>query len=468
MINTDGATSIRRRLLALLIVPTTLVFLAGTASDYVSGIKPVWEAYDQALADAALAIRGYVRADAEGRPKVLLSPEAVSVLRTDTVDAIYYHVSGPGGSYLAGDADLPDVTLLGKNPAFHTLSYHGQPTRLVTYRSMTSFGDITTTVGETVNKRQHVRSGLLFTILTTDVLELCLILGLVWLGVSLALKPLNALREQVAKRSPRDLDPIPAESAPIEVKTLVLELNRLFATIAESSRSQRQFLESAAHQLRTPLAGVQAQLELLVAEEAAPPRRERIALALGATRRLSHTTQQLLALARSDHEILANSEFRPLDLAVIAESRVSEALSRAISVGIDLGAELQPAPLEGIAWLLSESMSNLIDNAITYTLSGGVVTVRSGTLDESVFVEVVDSGLGIPPEERERVTSRFFRGRRSKGTGSGLGLAIVADVARLHNAKLAISAGPEDRGTCIRLEFPKFGSSIFRTVSIRC
>jgi two-component system, OmpR family, sensor histidine kinase TctE len=450
----DRAPSIRKRLLALLIVPTTLVLLAGTASDYLSGIKPVRDAYDQALADAALAIAGYVRTDASGQLNVVLPPEAITVLRTDSVDSIYFRVAGPGDAFLAGDRDLPRVRSTGTNPAFRTMMFRGQPTRLATYRRVTDGGDVTTTVGETLNKRQRVRGGLLVTVLTTDVTEVALILGLVWLGVSLALKPLLELRAQVAQRSPRDLKPLAASSVPMEVRTLVDELNRLFATIAESSRSQRQFLESAAHQLRTPLAGVQAQLELLVAEEPAPAKRERLALTLGATRRLSHTTQQLLALARSEHGDLAHAEFRALDLATIAEGCVSDLVSRAVAAGLDLGAELERAPVEGIAWLLAEAVSNLIDNAITYTPFGGTITVRSGRRGDAAFVEVVDTGVGIPPDERDRATSRFFRGQRSRGTGSGLGLAIVSDVARLHDATLTIGPGVDERGTCVRLQFP--------------
>jgi two-component system sensor histidine kinase TctE len=450
----ERAPSIRRRLLALLVVPTTLVLLAGAASDFISGITPVRDAYDRALADAALAIAGHVRTDAAGHLSVVLPEEAIAVLRTDSSDSIYFRVSGPDGAYLAGDKDLPEVASRARNPAFRDLVFRGMPTRVVTYRSATSIGNVSTTVGETTNKRERVRNSLLLTVLSADLVELAMILALVWIGVSLALKPLSALREQVAKRSPRDLRPIACDTVPTEVRTVVSELNRLFATIAASSRSQQQFLESAAHQLRTPLAGVQAQLELFMAEEQTPSRRERLALTLGATQRLSHTTQQLLALARSEHAASSFSDFRATDLVMIAETCIADRLSRAISAGVDLGGELEPAPVDGIAWLLGEAVGNLIDNAITYTPAGGSVTVRCGRQGETVFIEVIDTGAGIPQEEREKVTSRFVRGRHSRGTGSGLGLAIVADVARLHGASLTIGTGPEDRGTAVRLRFP--------------
>ena len=445
--------SIRRRLLALLVVPTILVLLAGAASDYISGIKPVRDAYDRALADAALAIAGHVRTDAAHHVSVLLPDEAIAVLRTDTSDAIYFRVTGPDGTFLAGDKDLPVAGALIHNPSFHDVTFRERPVRLVSYRVATSVGDVTITVGETLNKRQQVQESLVVSMLGADLLELGLILALVWIAVGVALQPLSELRKQVASRSPRDLEPIASSSVPLEVRTVVDELNRLFATIALANRSQQQFLESAAHQLRTPLAGVQAQLELLMSEETRQATRERLALTLGATRRLTHTTQQLLALARSEHAESTFSEFRPVDLASIAESCVTDFVSRGIAAGVDLGAELDSAPVEGVAWLLGEALSNLVDNAITYTPTGGSITVRCGRRGEAVFVEVADTGSGIPPDERDRVARRFVRGSNSRGTGSGLGLAIVADVARLHGAALTISDGAESRGTCVRLQF---------------
>jgi two-component system sensor histidine kinase TctE len=447
----EYAPSIRRRLLALLVVPATLALLAGTVSDYLSNINPVRDAYDQALADAALAIAGHVRKEPGGRLSLVLPSEAITVLRTDAIDSIYFRVSGPDGKFIAGDIDLPVARSHQGNRSYDNSVYRGVPIRLVSFRSDTT--GVTTTVAETLNKRERIRTQLLSTVLWTDLLELAAILILVWIGVSLALQPLQTLREQIAKRSARDLEPLSPTSAPVEVRTLVDALNRLFHTIEESSRTQRQFVESATHQLRTPLAGIQAQLELLIGDEQHPMRRERLALTLGATRRLSHTTQQLLALARSEHATFAHADFQSVDLAGLAESCATDYVNSAIAADIDLGVELQPATVHGIAWLIAEAVGNLIDNAITYTPRGGSITVACGTRSGTAFIEVADTGIGIPPEERERVTGRFFRGEHSRGSGSGLGLAIVADVARLHNASLTIASGAEGVGTSVRLEF---------------
>lgn len=446
--------SIRRRLLALLVVPAIFVLFAGTVSDYISSINPVRDAYDRALGDGAIAIAGYVRTTSDGRMSLVLPDEAIGVLRADAVDSIYFRVTAPDGSLVAGDKDLPQAHRTFANPSFQTATFRNQPTRIVSYRSTSSAGIVTTTVAETMNKRELVRRQLLSSVLTADLVELVAILALVWLGVSVALKPLHALREQITRRSARDLAPLSARSVPGEVRTLVDSLNRLFKRIDESSRSQQRFLESATHQLRTPLAGIQAQLELLIAEEATPAKRDRLRLTLGATRRLSHTTQQLLALARSEHAASTYADFRTVDLVSLVESIVADQVSRAVSANVDLGVELESASVYGVAWLIAEAISNLIDNAITYTPDGGSITVRCGRQQDIVFLEVIDTGVGIPAEERDRVTERFFRGELSRGVGSGLGLAIVTDVARLHGAELTITAGAEGRGTGVRLEFP--------------
>jgi two-component system sensor histidine kinase TctE len=449
----EAAPSIRRRLLALLVLPAIVVLLAGTLSDYFSSIEPVRSAYDQALADGAIAISAHVQAHTDGRITLVLPPEAITVLRTDAVDTVYFRVSAPNGALLAGDADLPQNRTARSNPSYQTVEFRGQPIRLVNYRSVTPSGTVTTSVAETMNKRQHIRTQLLSTVLTTDLAELFAILALVWVAVSVALKPLTTLRDQIARRSARELEPLNSATVPLEVRTLVDALNRLFRMIGENSRAQRQFLESATHQLRTPLAGIQAQLELLIADEPEHSRRSRLALTFDATRRLSHTTQQLLALARSENAVSAYSEFRIVDLAEVAESSVADHVSRAVAADIDLGAELHPAPVHGIAWLIAEAVNNLVDNAITYTPAGGSITVRCGESGSKVFIEVVDSGIGIPPEERERVIARFFRGKLSRGTGSGLGLAIVADVAHLHGAVLTLASAQDERGLRVRMEF---------------
>jgi two-component system sensor histidine kinase TctE len=453
-LQSERVRSIRRRLFGLLLVPSVLVLAAGTLGDYLTAVTPFREAYDQSLIDGALAVAANVHLDAQKRPTLTLPPEAVAILRADSSDSIYYRVSDSRGALIAGDASLPEAPRSATNPSRGYATYLNERIRVISYRTYTNAGPLTISVAETTHKRDAVRRHILSSSLAVDLMELGIVLAVIGFGVRLALSPLREVEEQIAQRSARDLAPLPLDRVPVEIRSIVETLNRLFNTVSESATAQRRFLESAAHQLRTPLTGVQAQLELMAADETDSAKRQRLTLVLDAARRLGHTTQQLLTLARSDEAANLRWELTDIDLADIVESVVADRLAAADSAGVDLGAELRPAPVKGVAWLLSEAVGNLANNAIAHSPRGSQVTVRSGMHGRTPFIEVTDSGVGIPAAERERVLERFVRGSNARGAGSGLGLAIVREVAQLHDATVAIDNGPDGRGTSVTLRFP--------------
>jgi two-component system sensor histidine kinase TctE len=299
-----------------------------------------------------------------------------------------------------------------------------------------------------------MRTHILSSALAVDFMELGIVLAVIGIGVRLALSPLREVQEQIAQRSGRDLAPLPLYRVPVEIRSIVDTLNRLLVMLSESATAQRRFLESAAHQLRTPLTGIQAQLELMAADETEASKRQRLTLILDAARRVTHTTQQLLTLARSDEAANLRWELVDVSLPAIVESIVADRVATADRAGVDLGAEIRPASVRGVGWLLSEAVGNLANNAIAHSPPGGQVTLRCGLHRGAPFVEVTDSGVGIPPEERDRVFERFVRGSNARGAGSGLGLAIVREVAQLHGAKVDISTGPNGKGTTVTLTFP--------------
>lgn len=438
----------------MLLWPALILLLAGALIDFLSGLTPVNNAYDHALIDAALAVAAHVRAGANGELMADLPPRASNVLRTDPEDSIFFRISAPDGRFIAGDIDLPSAPAGSFNPALSDDMFRGEPIRRVSYLAMTSAGPADITVAETIRKRQRVRTQLLSTVLAVDLVELAAILVLAWIAVRFGLRPLDALRAQIAGRSARELAPLQIDPVPTEVRGVVEELNRLFATVRDSSRAQRQFLENAAHQLRTPLTGIQAQLELLAAEEATRPVHSRVSALHQATRRLAHTANQLLALARSEQAGGPSLEFETVDLTSVVEATVTKYFDHVYAQGIDLGADAQPAQAEGVPWLLHELVNNLIENALVNTPGGGSVTARCSTEAGRAFIEVLDTGIGIPEDERELVTQRFFRGKSARGDGSGLGLAIVSEIAALHGARLTIGSGKDGHGTCVRVSFP--------------
>jgi two-component system sensor histidine kinase TctE len=450
---TEQATSVKRRLLGLLLVPLTLLLGAGMLVDYAVGTKPVPLAYDQALVNTAIGIAAHVRVE-DGRIGAHLSPQEEALLRSDRYDAIYYLVTGPDGGYVAGDRGLP-AAASPRNPSYADAAFRGEPVRVASYRIQSAAGAVTISVAETRHKRERARRRLLASLFLTDVAQLGGTLLLVWIGVRHGLRPLTALRDEIAARSARDLAALDEAPVPAEVRPLVRALNRLFATVREAAAAQQQFLANAAHQLRTPLGGIQAQLELLARDPVAAPLRERVLALHEGSRRAAHTANQLLALARAEPSAIIADDIRPVDLRALVADAVAAQLDRALIAGIDLGAEAEPVRIAGSDWLLRELLANLLDNALAYTPAGGRVTLRCGDDGDGAFLEVEDDGPGIPPAERERVLARFYRVPGSPGNGCGLGLAIVDEIARLHGADLLIAGGADGRGTRVRLRFAR-------------
>ena len=459
------AFSIRHRLLLLLSAPLALLLAAGVLIDYFSTIAPLRAAYDQVVASSIVAVAAHLDIGADGRVKSELSDQAIAVLRADNHDEIYYLVLDADSNFVAGDAGLPVAPEGSDNPSFTDADYRGVPVRVATYRLKNASGVVLISVGETTNKRREAARDMLTYIVVSDVAQLVGTLFLVWVGVRVGLRPLLALRDQIERRSARDLAALDESQVPSEVRPLTQALNRLFATVAEVANAQHRFLANAAHQLRTPLAGLQAQLELLLSDlkeqgAADPALRERVARLYSGMQRLGHTANQLLALARAEPSANPAGDFRELDLADLARDGVAAHFDRALVAHVDLGLEAAPAPAQGSDWLLRELLANLIDNALAYTPPGGNVTVRCGVAGEgeagrrSAFLEVEDDGPGIPEAERARVFERFYRIADSEHEGNGLGLAIVDEIARAHGATVELAEGAGGRGTRVRVTLP--------------
>ena len=371
------APSVSRRLLGLLLLPLALLLGIGVFIDYRTGSAPIRAAYDRALHEMALAVAAHLHdADTDGRIDADLPPQAVAVLRADSVDAIYFVVRAADGHVISGDADLQPTT--DAHGEFSDGMFRGEAVRMVSHPTRVGDTAITITIAETTHKRATAIRSILTSIVLTDIVQLGGTLLLVWTGVRYGVRPLRALGEQIAQRSARDLAPLDRAQVPTEVRPLVNTLNALFETVRDSARGQQQFLADAAHQLRTPLSGVIAQLDLLARESGDDALGARLRALHEGTRRLAHTANQLLALARSERSATTHDDFHVVDLEALATDAVAQYLDRSLLAYIDLGAETAPARTVGSAWLLRELLGNLVDNALTYTPAGGRVTVRSG------------------------------------------------------------------------------------------
>ena len=451
--SSENAPSVRRRLLRFLLLPLALLLGIGIFIDYQTGTSSIRLAYDQVLREASLAIAAHVR-NAHGEIVADLPPQSVAMLRSDSRDTIYYVVRGPLGGLISGDSDLPVSGLDQSMPAYRDVVYRGQPIRIVGYATIVDGAAVTIAVAETLHKRESASKHILTSIVLSDVLQLIGTLLLVWLGVRYGVRPLRALSAQIAKRSARELSPLDQVAVPAEVRPLVQALNGLFETVRVAALSQQQFLANAAHQLRTPLTGIIAQLDLLARDPDAGAVRDRLVALHEGTRRLAHTANQLLALARAEPSANLVDDFHQVDLGLLVAETVARHLDRSLLTHIDLGAEAESVRVHGSAWLLRELLANLVDNALHYTPVGGCVTVRCGRCESGAFLEVEDDGPGIPEADRAHILERFYRVPGSPGSGCGLGLAIVDEIARVHDAHLTIDAAPAAHGTLARVRFP--------------
>jgi two-component system sensor histidine kinase TctE len=447
------APSIRRRLL-LFLVSSLLVMVAGAALiTYLVALHSANNAYDRLLLDPLLDIADNVRVDSAGA-HVDLPQKALEALVYDQVDKVLFQIRSPQNIIIDGAPDLPPPPpLTAGQHQFFDETYGGDPIRVAALRTQTGF---VIQIGETLHKRNRLVGEILFAELVPTLLIAIGATALAWFGIAWGLIPLAALRSELLNRGPRDLRPLAASAAPVEISPVIDAFNRLLGQLRESSVTQQRFLANAAHQLRTPLAGLQMHLELLLRRELPVDVRGELERLLNATVRASRLANQLLVLARAETPPDQGRKHEILDLRALADAAARDWTPEALTRNIDLGFSLERAPIRGDPVLLTELFDNLIDNALRYTPSGGSVTVNTGCNGQQrPFLSIEDTGPGIPESERSKVLERFYRIAGTPGDGSGLGLAIAQEVVDRHAGALEIAPRNEHGGTCVRVSFPR-------------
>jgi two-component system, OmpR family, sensor histidine kinase TctE len=453
--------TLRRQLLMSLLAPIVLVIFISSIVSYYFSFNFATLAYDYALFDSALDLSRHVRLR-DGRVRLDLPSAALDMLESDKHDRIYHMVNDSKGGLIAGNVGLPlppDEVSSGK-PVYYDGNYRGNPVRIAALYAMIpnapDHEPILVQVAETLNKRRILANEILLGMLLPELLLILVVGMIIWFGVERALRPLAALQKEIGSRSHRDLSPLPEQTAPDEVRALVRAMNDLLARLSEALSSQQRFIADAAHQLRTPLAGLKTQTELALRQDA-PAEIHRTLLQLNtATGHTTHLVNQLLSLARAEPGNSRAQALQAIDLNELAREITSEWVPHALERNIDLGFDASPqAPcIEGDTLLLKEMLRNLLDNAIRYTPPGGQVTVRVTAQNNKAQLSVEDNGPGVPAVERERVFERFYRLLGTGAEGCGLGLAIVREIAASHNAETRLDPGANGSGTLASVIFP--------------
>ena len=452
---------LQRRLLLLLALPLGLFALVSIYFDYQTAGSVALQKDQQLLrlipllADSVLPPADLKNTPKNAVPVLMLAPQ-IAAFVAGSEPLAGFRISNAEGRFLAGEPWIEGMLPTTHEPEFHSVNNNGVTYRIAAQRVQTPAGELILQLADGADARQQwVRSMAVKVLLPNLLLLLAAGFAVNW-AVARALKPLLDVTHTVEKRSPRDLSPIDAVATPAEIQPLVLALNRLFELVHAQAESQRRFVADAAHQLRTPLAGLQAQVEAWAQAASAQksasgqsPADATITLGAdtiiklrSATRRTSQLANQLLALSRADALGSAGQTMQQVDLKELCEAILALYLDAAQDKGIDLGLHTAPALATGHAWLLRELLCNLVDNAIKYTPRGGSVTLRCGvSLDQrrDVFLAVIDDGPGIALEERAKVLERFYRVKGASVEGNGLGLAIADEIARVHKSQLVLT-----------------------------
>jgi two-component system, OmpR family, sensor histidine kinase TctE len=393
-----------------------------------------------------------------------LPQPAREILRADDADVIYFQALGPRGELIAGEKDFPpprdEIRALVGDVRLRDDEIRGVDVRVayvwVSPESPSSAGPssalpeaVLVQVAETREKRSVLATEIIKGVMLPQFVILPMAVLLVWLALARGIKPLEQLEERIRKRKPDDLSPLEDRTVPLEVAPLVSSVNDLLNRLKDSIATQKRFLADAAHQLKTPLAGLRMQADLAQREGASAEELKQSLKQIGrASIRATHTVNQLLALARAESSGAQLTRQR-CDLVQLTMETVQNSVPRALDRRIDLGYDgaLPGAPgveLDGNPTLLKELIRNLVDNAMNYTPSTptqpGVVTARVtiGTDDGALQLQIEDSGPGIAVSERELVFQPFYRTLGTEADGTGLGLAIVLEIAKLHGATVSL------------------------------
>ncbi len=475
------ASSLRGRLSLALVGPLIVLFLLGGAAAL--GLAQFFanSVYDGWLFDSVNSLAQEVDASPHG-PLVDMPASTERLFEWDVADRTYFRVAGERHGLIAGRADLPQANgdvdpyggtliadlladikarllrstpIAGRGALLYDAKLDGKEVRIASLElPAAAYGEIVhVQVAETTRKRRALARAILLSTLLPQLVLIVVAAATIRRAVIHGLSPLRAVAARVQARSHRELHPIADAGVPEEVRPLTAALNDLFERLDRSSQAQQRFIAEAAHQLRTPLTSIKLQTgEILRAQSLADAKPSLDALR-GSADRAVRLSNQLLTLARAEHDVSADEPREHFDLAALVRDTGAEWAPRALQAGIEMHfssvPEDSPVMVDGKPDLLREAIGNLIDNAIKYHGGPGAIQLR--VLRTPRCVEVEDDGPGIAPELRDHMLRRFVRG--AGGEGSGLGLPIAREIAEIHHGALTLETASGGDGLLVRMTF---------------
>lgn len=450
----DDTLSLRHQLVNWLFTPLFLLLLFSTVTGYMAAVSLANKPYDVVLMERAQLLASRYMMHPGGNVDSLYRsfPENEGDFRFSIHDERGHRLVSSGQLPTPRPSDYQQI-----RPTLRDTQFQGRKLRLVTLQvSLVSGETLLVQAAEPVDARLSLGRSILGNIVIPQFIFILIAGFAVWIGLNHGFEPLERLRRQVASRRRDDLSPLDESQAPGEIRPFIREINHLMERLKAAMDSQRQFVANAAHQLRTPFAGLVSQAELAKREQAPPTVREALeGICLGA-KRCARLVNQLLALARNAPDVGLEERIERLDLARLARDSAARWVPEALAKGVDLGYEGSPTgvTVRGQESALADLVDNLVDNAVRYTPPGGHVTVSVGSEGNEPWLRVEDDGPGVPREMRDKIFQRFFRISGSTQPGSGLGLAIVREAAGHLGARVEVAEGVGGYGTSFLVRFP--------------
>lgn len=440
-----------------MLAPLMILWPISMAIEYSLAFSVANAAYDRELRNELTVISRQLTYQ-NGRVDLGIPDAMRRMLVADELSETVYQIRGLNNEIVEGDADLPAADFL-PDMEPERVYFRNDAMRHADVRVAYMFaqvrglsGAVLVQVAETKEKRALLASNVIGGLLGAQFVLLPFAVLLVWFGLSKGIAPLEEIRQTLRNRNPQDLSPLDPTDAPEEIRPFIHSINELMHRVSLSTQAQQRFVADAAHQMRTPIAGLKTQAELALRLKDIDGISHTMRQIAVSADRASRLINQLLALARA--EAGASAPMRPLSLDRLAEELTREWVTAARHKGIDLGFEppLEEVQVEGNPLLLRELLGNLVDNAIRYTPALGTVTIRVRAAGAGAQLEVEDNGIGVPREEEELIFERFYRVLGTGSEGSGLGLAIVRGIAEIHGGTVKLLPSP--RGTLFQVTLP--------------
>jgi two-component system, OmpR family, sensor histidine kinase QseC len=453
--------SIRKRLLFLLVGVIGSLWVIVTWRVYIETQHEVEELFDAQLAQSARVLFGLIKHEVEDQEDETDEKEQHLVLDFDTFQPAHRYeqklaflVRSIDGKLLFRSATAPLFSMPSEAITHYTdQTLEGQLWRVFTLRE----GQFFVQTAERYDIRNELIHQVISSTLSILLISLPLIALFIWFSIGQSLKPLHQVASEISARRPEQLQQIDINEIPLEIRELINALNALFSRLHHAFENERRFTADAAHELRTPLAAIKTQAQVAQRAKDSQQRQQALQKMIMGLDRATHLVEQLLNLARIEAtQTLPISSC--IDLHELVNHVIIDLTPQALDKAIDLGLEtmLDVGITRGHWEALELMMRNLVDNAIHYTPPGGHVTITL-TKDSPSFLTlcIIDTGPGIPLEQRKRIFERFYRGNNHNQSGSGLGLSIAQRVAQLHHLEIQLLNNPiKNNGLCVQIQFP--------------